>query len=81
MTLNHILGLECVLPTGEVVTLGDLGPDPVGYDLLGLFVGSEGTLGIATKISVRLTRNPEGYRTLLAVFPTIEQRRPRRFRR
>jgi len=71
MTTNHILGLEVVLPTGEVVHLGGAGSDALGYDLLGAFVGSEGTLGIATQITVRLTRTPQAVITLLADFLDI----------
>ena len=68
MTTRHILGLEVVLPTGEVVQLGGPEPDAPGYDLVGLFVGSEGTLGIATAITVRLVPKPESVRTLLAAY-------------
>lgn len=71
MTTNHILGLEVVLPTGELVNLGGAGADSIGYDLLGTFVGSEGTLGIATRITLRLTRSPQGVVTLLADFLDI----------
>jgi glycolate oxidase subunit GlcD len=67
-TTNHILGLEVVLPTGEVVNLGGAGAETTGYDLLGAFVGSEGTFGIATKVTVRLTRTPQAVVTLLADF-------------
>lgn len=67
-TTNHILGLEVVLPTGEIVNLGGEGVDQVGYDLLGTFVGSEGTFGIVTSIVVRLTRSPQTVITLLADF-------------
>jgi glycolate oxidase subunit GlcD len=67
-TTNHILGLEVVLPTGEVINLGGNGADAIGYDLLGTFVGSEGTFGIATKITVKLTRTPQTVITLLADF-------------
>jgi glycolate oxidase len=72
-TVNHVLGLEVVTPDGEIVQLGtgQLGPGP-GYDLIGAFVGSEGTLGITTKITVRLLRAPEAVRTLLAAFETID---------
>jgi glycolate oxidase subunit GlcD len=70
-TTNHILGLEVVLPTGEVVNLGGAGADTIGYDLLGAFVGSEGTFGITTKITVRLTRTPQLVITLLADFTDI----------
>ncbi len=68
VTTNHILGLEVVLPTGEVVNLGGAGAETTGYDLLGAFVGSEGTFGIATKVTVRLTRSPQAVVTLLADF-------------
>ncbi|MCD0453562.1 FAD-binding protein [Actinocorallia sp. API 0066] len=68
-TANHVLACEIVTPEGEIVTLDD-GP---GYDLLGAFVGAEGTLGITTKVTVRLTRNPEVVQTLLAAFSSIEQ--------
>jgi glycolate oxidase subunit GlcD len=70
-TTNHILGLEVVLPTGEVINLGGAGADAIGYDLVGTFVGSEGTLGIATRITVRLTRTPQVVITLLADFLDI----------
>jgi glycolate oxidase subunit GlcD len=72
MTTNHILGLEVVLPSGEVVRLGSEGADPIGYNLLGVFIGSEGTFGIATKVIVRLTRLPQAVKTMLADFITIE---------
>lgn len=72
MTTNHILGLEVVLPNGEIVQLGGGGADTVGYNLLGLFIGSEGTFGIATKIIARLVRKPQGVKTMLADFATIE---------
>jgi glycolate oxidase len=67
-TTNHVTGLEVVLPDGELVHLGGKAPDPPGYDLVGAFVGSEGTLGIATKVTVRILRKPETVRTLLAAF-------------
>src|SRR6185295_18971724 len=66
-TVNHVLGVELVLPDGEIVNLGGPTEDTPGYDLTGVVVGSEGTFGIVTKIRVRLTRDPEAYRTLLAV--------------
>ncbi len=72
VTVNHILGAEVVLPDGEVVQLGGFAQDNPGYDLTGLFVGSEGTFGICTKVIVRLTRNPAAYRTMLGVFETVE---------
>src|ERR671931_202110 len=72
VTVNHVLGLEVVLPDGEVVELGGKQSEGPGYDLVGVFVGSEGTLGIATKITVRLLRKPEAVKTYLAAFETIE---------
>lgn len=71
VTVNHVLGAEVVMPDGEVVQLGGPVEDTPGYDLTGLFVGNEGTLGIATKIIVRLTRDPAAYRTMLGVFETV----------
>ncbi|MFC0506332.1 FAD-linked oxidase C-terminal domain-containing protein [Micromonospora costi] len=67
-TTNHVTGLEIVTPDGDLVRLGGRAPDAPGYDLLGAFVGSEGTLGITTEVTVRLTRSPESVRTLLAGF-------------
>jgi glycolate oxidase len=72
VTTNHVLGVELVLPTGEVVTLGGAIEDRLGYDLTGLVVGSEGTFGIVTRAWVRLVRAPQAVRTLLAVFETVE---------
>jgi len=72
-TTNHVTGLELVTPGGEVVQIGGKAVDAPGYDLLGAIVGSEGTLGIATKVTVRLTRTPEAVRTLLAAFPHTDQ--------
>jgi glycolate oxidase len=71
-TTNHVLGVEVVLADGEVVWLGGWNRDVPGYDLTGAFVGSEGTLAIATKIVVRLMRLPESTRTLLAIFDTVD---------
>lgn len=73
VTTNHILGLEVVLPNGEIVEIGRNGVlDEPGYDLLGLLTGSEGTLGIVTKITVRILKNPEGKQTVLAYFDKVE---------
>jgi glycolate oxidase len=72
-TTNHVTGLEVVLPDGSLVHLGGKALDAPGYDLVGAFVGSEGTLGIATKITVRLTRRPEEVRTLLAAFDSMAE--------
>src|SRR5215213_32954 len=71
-TTNHVTGAEVVTPDGDVVRLGGKAPDPPGYDLLGAFVGSEGTLGIATEVTVRLLRAPESVGTLLAAFASVE---------
>lgn len=72
VTVNHVLGLEVVLPDGTIIqTGGPAGPVP-GYDLTGLFVGSEGTLGICTKLTVRLTPNPVAYRTMLGIFESVD---------
>jgi glycolate oxidase len=72
VTVNHITGLQIVLPDGEVVELGGVEDEPFGYDLMGLLIGSEGTLAIVTEVVARLTPNPQGVRTLLAVFETLE---------
>ncbi|RCW45297.1 glycolate oxidase [Halopolyspora algeriensis] len=72
-TANHILAMEVVTPDGELVELGGRAPDAPGYDLLGAFIGSEGTLGVATRITVRLLRSPESVRTLLAGFPSTDE--------
>ncbi len=71
VTVNHILAAEVVLPTGERVQFGSPCEDTPGYDLTGLFVGSEGTFGVVTKIWVRLSRDPVAYRTMLGVFDTV----------
>ncbi len=72
VTVNHVLGLEVVLPDGEIVWLGGRTRESQGYDLTGLFVGSEGTFGIATKIIVRILRRPQAVKTVLAVFDAVE---------
>jgi len=72
VTVNHVLGLEVVLPDGEVIWLGGRTRESQGYDLTGLFVGSEGTFGIATKIIVRILRRPQAVKTVLAVFDAVE---------
>ena len=73
VTVNHVLGLEVVLPDGEVMWLGGKTRDALGYDLAGVFVGSEGTFGIATKIAVRILRKPQAVKTVLAVFDQVDQ--------
>jgi glycolate oxidase len=72
VTVNHVTGIEVVLPDGRVAEFGDKALDGCGYDLTGFFVGSEGTIGIATKITVRLCRRPEKVATLLGIFNTVE---------
>ena len=71
-TTSHVLGLELVLANGELVWVGGRTRDVPGFDLTGAFVGSEGTLGIATKIVTRLSRLPESTRTLLAIFNRLD---------
>jgi len=70
-TTNHVLGLELVLPDGEVVELGDPTGAAPGYDLVGAVVGSEGTLGIVTRATLRLSPLPERVETLLAIFADV----------
>lgn len=71
VTDAHVIAVEVVLPDGEAVMLGGLDAEPAGLDLRGAFVGGEGTLGIATRIAVRLTRNPPAVRTLLLSFTSV----------
>jgi glycolate oxidase len=73
VTTNHVLSLEAVLPDGRVVEAGALYPDTPGYDLVGLLTGSEGTMALVTKIGVRLMKQPEAVKTLLAIYSTSEQ--------
>jgi glycolate oxidase len=73
VTQNHVIGIEVVTAAGEVTWLSARVPDAFGYDLRGVFVGSEGTLGIATKVVVRLLPLPASVVTLLGIFDTIEQ--------
>ena len=72
VTTNHVLGVEIVLEDGSVTWLGGKTRELPGYDLRGVFVGSEGTFGIATKITVRLLPIPESVKTLLGVFPDVD---------
>ena len=72
VTTNHVLGMEIVLPDGSIVETGGKPLDLPGYDLTGLFVGSEGTFGIVTRLTVRIMRLPEAVKTLLAIFETID---------
>lgn len=72
VTVNHVRGVELVLPDGRVVSIGDATGEAVGFDLTGLVVGHEGTFGIVTKIIVNLTRDPEAGRTFLGVFESVD---------
>lgn len=72
VTTNHVLGLKVVLPTGEIAEFGSQMLETPGYDLTGLFVGSEGTLGMATEITLKLLKTPPTIRVLLADFTTVE---------
>ncbi len=72
VTVNHITGLEVVLADGRVAQMGGKAADACGYDLTGLFVGTEGTVGIVTAITVKLTRIAEAVETLLAIFHTMD---------
>lgn len=73
MTANHVLGLEVVTPAGEVVRLGGESLEGVGPDLFGFFVGTEGLLGIALEITLRLLPRPEAYHTVLAAYESLEK--------
>ena len=70
-TTTHVLALDVVLPSGEFVHLGSPTVDAPGYDLTGIFVGSEGTLGVATAITLRIVKRPETVQVLLAAFNSI----------
>jgi len=71
-TVHHVLGVEAVLPDGELVHLGGEALDSPGLDLLGVLVGSEGTLAVVTKVTLRLLRRPEAVQTLLAAFDSTD---------
>jgi glycolate oxidase len=70
VTTNHVMGVQAVLTDGSVVETGGVAPDQPGYDLTGLLTGSEGTLALVTKITVRLMRHPEVVKTILAIYDT-----------
>ena len=72
VTVNHVTGLTVAMPSGEVVHFGGKAAESTGYDLTGFFVGSEGTIGVVTEITVRLLRRPERIATLLGIFETID---------
>jgi len=71
VTLNHVLAITAILPSGEIVTLGNASGEAEGYDLLGAFIGSEGCFGVALDVTVRLVRAPESVYTLLADFSSV----------
>ena len=73
VTVNHVLGVEVVLHDGSLVCLGGKSADGAGLDLTGLLVGSEGTLGVVTEVTVRLLPLPEAVRTTLALFASVEE--------
>ena len=72
VTSNHVHALEAVLPSGELIRMGSAPLDPSGFDLPGLFVGSEGTFGLITEVTVKLTRLPECVKTLLAIYDRVD---------
>ena len=72
VTTNHVLGFDAVLPDGTPMTVGAKSPDLPGYDLTGLLTGSEGTMALVTRINVRLMRQPELIKTLLAIYETAD---------
>jgi glycolate oxidase subunit GlcD len=72
VTLNHVVAVTAILPSGKIVTLGNAAGENEGYDLLGAFVGSEGCFGIALDATVRLSENPPAVRTLLADFLSVD---------
>ncbi len=72
VTTNHVLGVKLVLPEGEIVEIGGAVGEQPGYDLIGLLVGSEGTLGIVTEITLRILKAPESINVLLADFTSVE---------
>ncbi len=72
VTTNHVLSLQAVLPDGTEITTGGTAPDMPGYDLTGLLTGSEGTMALVTRITVRLMRQPELVKTLLAIYDSVD---------
>ena len=72
VTLNHVAAVTAILPSGEIVTLGNAAGESEGYDLLGAFVGSEGCFGVALDVTVRLSPDPPAVRTMLADFLSVD---------
>ena len=72
VTVNHVLSVEAVMADGSIVTIGGPAGEMPGPDLVGALVGSEGTLAIVTRVWVRLTRDPQGYRTMLGIFESVD---------
>jgi glycolate oxidase len=72
VTVNHVLGVEVVMPDGRIIVFGGPTEESPGLDMVGAMVGSEGTLAIVTRVWVRLTRNPQGVRTMLGVFESVD---------
>ena len=72
VTVNHVTGVEVVMPDGEIVQFGGKASESFGYDMTGFFVGTEGTVGITTAITVKLLRKPEAVATLLGIFETVD---------
>ena len=73
LTTNNVLGIEMVLPNGDVIRIGGKHLDSEGYDILGLMTGSEGLLGVVTEVTVRILKKPETARAMLMGFPTNER--------
>lgn len=72
VTLNHVVAITALLPDGTIVSLGNADGESAGYDLVGAFVGSEGCFGVALDVTVKLQRNPQAVRTLLADFASLD---------
>ncbi len=72
VTVNHVTGVEVVMPDGEIVQFGGKAAESYGYDMTGFFVGTEGTVGITTAVTVKLLRKPEAVATLLGIFESVD---------
>ncbi len=72
VTVNHVTGVEVVMPDGEIVQFGGKASESLGYDMTGFFVGTEGTVGITTAVTVKLLRKPEAVATLLGIFESVD---------